>query len=266
MSTIYRTVFWVLQSDLDASLEHLLDAVGQTDFRIVDRQGGKIVIDVPPVWYWNRRRARLTGEISAVHRGTRIKWTMESSGKRQYQHLATIAANLPEGLLFDHGIGAVSGHLAKEFFSGPEMRHLSNVLGADEMVHAIGVGYRSSRLGIVAITDERMIFLEKNFWSEDIAYFYLDAIGALSLTSTPRGESLTVTHDGMNASITGLGHGQGQKISRKLRELNNARTRSSGRLSADWIADLERLAELKSQGYLGEDEFEQQKAGILAKL
>jgi hypothetical protein len=106
---------------------------------------------------------------------------VESSGKRQYQHLAEIAANLQEGLLFDHGIGAVSGHLAQEFFSGPEMRHLSNVLGADEMVHAIGVGYRSSHLGIVAITDERMIFLEKSFWSEDIAYFYLDVVRSLIL-------------------------------------------------------------------------------------
>lgn len=142
---------------------------------------------------------------------------MESRGKRQYQHLTEIAADLPDGLLFDHGIGAVSGHLAKEFFSGPEMRHLSNVLGADEMVHAIGVGYRSSLLGIVAITDERMIFLEKNFWSEDIAYFYLDAIRSVSLTSTPRGESLTVTPDGMTASITGLGHGQGQRITEAAR-------------------------------------------------
>lgn len=82
------------------------------------------------------------------------------------------------------------------------------------------------------------------------------------------GETLTITHSGTTATITTLGHGQGDGIARKFRELKAqpAAERPAAAPAADPIAQIERLAELRDKGILSEDEFQGQKTQLLSGL
>ena len=158
--------------------------------------------------------------------------------------------------------------VALKIFGRKEIRHLANILHGGEKVHAIGVGTLSNKTGIVALTDRRLLFLEKSLLAEDVVDFSLSSIGAMSLGKKMGGETLTITHSGTAAVITTLGHGQGDGIARKFRELKDKPATSTADTPrvADPIEQIERLSGLRDKGILSEEEFQQQKAQLLARM
>jgi hypothetical protein len=268
MATIIRTVHWTVLTDVEAALALLTRAVEQTDFTVASLSPEAVVIDVPRAIRKNRWAATITGAVSPSDKGTDIEWTVDGLGNKHYEHLATIAEGLPEGSLYDHGIPNAVSKVTLKIFGRKEIRHLANVLDRNEAVQAIGVGKLGNKMGIVALTDRRLLFLEKSIGGEDLVDFSLNSIGALSLAKKMGGETLTVAHSGTSAVITGMGHGQGDGITRKFRELKDrpAHTAQASPVPADPITQIERLAALRDRGILSEEEFQAQKSQILANM
>lgn len=271
MATISRTVNWTLLTNPDEVLARIRYAVDQTDFEITGMDVRTIQIDVPRAIRKNRWAAKINGSVSTSDAGTEISWTVEGMGDKHFEHLAVIAEKLPEGILYDHGIPEAASKVALKIFGRKEIGHLANILDRAEHVHAIGVGQFKNKMGIVALTDRRLVFLEKSMLgSEDMTDFSLGSIGAMSLGKKMGGETLTVTHSGTSAVITGLGHGQGDAIARIFRELKERPAPAAAPTPAvqgpDPISQIERLADLHAKGILTEEEFQSQKAQILAKM
>ena len=268
MATILRTVHWTVLPHAGDPITLLQAAVEQTDFSVTSSTPTSIVIDVPRAMMKNRWAATITGMLSPHDGRTDIEWTIDGLGNKHYEHMVTIAEGMPEGSLDDHGIPEAVSKIALKVFGRKEIRHLANLLDRGEFLSAIGVGNLGGKMGIVALTDRRLLFLEKSIGSENLVEFSLASIGALSLGKKMGGETLTITHSGTTATITTLGHGQGDGIARKFRELKAqpAAERPAAAPAADPIAQIERLAELRDKGILSEDEFQAQKTQLLSSL
>lgn len=267
MATITRTVHWTLLSPPELALPALAAAVEKTDFKVISLGPESVVIDVPRALAKNRWAASITGAVTASQRGTDILWTVEGLGNKHYEHLVTIAEGLPDGSLDDHGIAEAVAKVALKVFGRKEIRHLANILDGGEEVHAIGVGALAGKMGIVALTDRRLLFLEKSLMGEDVVEFALESIGVLSLGKKMGGETLTVTHSGTSAVISSLGHGQGDGLARKFRELKSKPTEAPAATPvADPIEQIERLSGLRDKGILSEAEFQSQKTAILSRM
>jgi hypothetical protein len=266
MATILRTVHWTVLDAAGDPIGLITKAVEGTDFAVATASPATIVIEVPRAIAKNRWAATITGTLTAGSKGTDIEWVVDGLGNKHYEHMVTIADGMPDGSLDDHGIPDAVAKVALKLFGRKEIRHLANVLDRGEFVHAIGVGSLGGKMGIVALTDRRLLFLEKSIGSENLVEFSLAAIGAISLGKKLGGETLTVTHSGTAATISTLQHGQGDAIARKFRELKEQPAALSAAAAPDPIDQIERLAGLRDKGILSEEEFQAQKTQLLANL
>lgn len=267
MATILRTVHWTVLPDAGDPVVLLAEAVKGTEFAVTLSSPSSIVIDVPRAMMKNRWGATITGSLSPSERGTDIEWLIDGLGNKHFEHMVTIGGGMPDGSLYDHGIPDAVAKVQLKMFGRKEIRHLANILDRGEFVHAIGVGSLGGKMGIVALTDRRLLFLEKSIGSESLVEFALSSIGALSVGKKMGGEALTVTHSGIAATITTLQHGQGDAIARKFREMKEQPAGAAAvPAAADPIEQIERLAGLRDKGILSEDEFQAQKTLLLGNL
>lgn len=271
MATIIRTVYWTVLPDAGAPVPLVVEAVKQTDFVVTSASDDTITIDVPRAMLKNRWAAKITGTLAPGRGGgTDITWTIDGPGDKHYEHMLKIAEGLPDGALDDHGIAAAASKVAGKVFGRKEIRHLANILDPAEQVHAIGVGSLDNKMGIAALTDQRLLFLEKSlFGSESLREFALDAIGALSLSKKMTGETLMITHSGTSAQISSMGHGQGDAIVQQFRRLKSHAAQQAAAPAqpvSDPIEQLERLAALRDQGILTDEEFQAKKTKLLGDM
>lgn len=249
-----------------------MDAVKKTDFAVTSASAETITIDVPRAMMKNRWAAKISGTLTPDRTGgTNITWTIDGMGDKHYEHMVKIAEGLPDGALDDHGITAAASRVAGTIFGQTEIRHLANILGPGEQVHAIGVGHLGKKRGIAALTDERLLFLERSLvgTTESLVDFSLDSIGALSLDKKRTGETLTIAGSGTSAQISNMGHGQGDEIAQQFRRLKSQSgqpTAAPVPATSDPIEQLGRLAALRDQGVLTEEEFQAKKAQLLADM
>jgi len=266
MATILRTVRWTVLAGSGDPIALVTEAVAKTDFAVASTSPTSIVIDVPRAIIKNRWGATITGTLSPGTKGTDIEWVIDGLGNKHYEHMVTIGDGMPEGSLDDHGIPEAVSKIALKMFGRKEIRHLANVLDFGEFVHAIGIGNLGGKMGVVTLTDRRLIFLEKSIGSENLVEFALASIGAISLGKKMGGETLTISHSGTSATITTLQHGQGDAISRKFREIKDQPTATTAPAAVDPIEQIERLAGLRDKGILSEDEFQAQKTQLLGSI
>lgn len=269
MATIRRTVHWTVLADEATTLRLIGEAVEPTDFTVSRLGPDGIQIDVPRAIVKNRWAATITGTPSPGTQGTRVEWVVEGLGNKHYELVASLAEGMPEGSIYDHGIAEAAAKIpGGKLFGRREIAHLSNLLDYEEHVHVAAVGNLGGKLGLVALTDHRLMFVEKSIGNESLTEFDLGAINALSLGKRIGGEALSVSHSGRTAVINQLGHGLGDSIVRKYRELKAAAAAPAAPAAAapDPLEQLDRLAALRDRGVLTEEEFQTQKAQLLAKM
>ncbi|MDO5753203.1 PH domain-containing protein [Arthrobacter sp.] len=266
MATISRTVQWTLLTDHTTVLDILPPAVEQAKFTVKSLSPSEIAVIVPQAILSNQWAAKITGAITPDAGKTHIDWRVEGLGNKHYKHLIKISEGLPEGLLDDHGIEAAASQVALRIFGRKEIAHLANVLDRGENVDAIGVGRFENKAGIAAATDRRLLFLEKSIGSEDLTSFSLGAIQSIDLKKAMGGETLKINYSGTKATITALGHGQGDSLIRAIRNAQTAPApqQAPAAPATDVYGKLERIAELHAKGILTDEEFLQQKAIILS--
>lgn len=269
---IKRTVHWTLLADPDTSLEAVTAAVSKAKFTLETQTLGHLKIDVPRSLRLNQWAAKIEGAVEGEGNRTHIKWTVEGMGDKHYAHIAKIAKALPDGMLYDRGIPALMAKTLGLAFAIGEITHLPNVMDRGETVLALAVGKVNGKSALGVVTDSRVFFLDKGLVTvrESLTAFDLDVIQTVHTTKSTGGESLTITYSGMTAVMTHIPHGSGDTLAEAIRSAKAAQSASAPAApsqvqSPDVIEQLERLASLRSQGILTEDEFQAQKSSLLAK-
>jgi hypothetical protein len=219
----------------------------------------------------NRYGAKITVDLTEHAEGTLAEVLIDAMGDKQQEMLDEIAATLPDGVLDDHGITAAMEKLGKisRLFGRRELAHLSRVLSPEEQIVALAQGTYESLQSLVALTDQRLVFLEKGIMRETVKEFQLSAVSSLSLQKGWGGESLHFTASGADGKVTQLQPGQGERFATAYRQLRNApavKTVASAPAEPDVLGQLEQQGKLCDAGVLTDAEFESMKSELLARL
>lgn len=145
------------------------------------------------------------------------------------------------------------------------MKALENVLWEDEIIEDAVKGLYNSRRGMLTSTNKRLIFIDKGIlWGLKVEDFPYDKVSSIQYsTGILTGEIIIYTSgnkakidavekhecvrfaEHVRARITGISKNQSKNFSEK----------NSPSDKDDFLEKLERLAKLKQDGFLTEDEF-----------
>lgn len=269
---ISRTVQWTLLTDPKKALEALSVAVLKAKFKLESLTPDEIRIDVPRAILLDRWAAKIKGTITPEGDKTHIEWTVEGLGDKHYAHLVKISKGLPDGMLDDHGVTSLIPKTLGFAFAIGEITYLPNILDRGETVLAMAVGKVADKTALGVATSRRVLFLEKGMMTprESLTAFDLSAIQTVHTAKSASGESLTVTYSGMTALMTNIAHGSGDALALAIRTAKAesavpADTAPPQAPQPDVIGQLERLATLRSNGILTEEEFQEQKSALLTR-
>jgi hypothetical protein len=213
----------------------------------------------------------LAGETLATAR-------VEMNGTRHFDVLNELAGKVGDDLFDDRGAADAIERLGKpgRMFGRKEIRHLQHLLRGNERVMTIGQRRYGDRQGLVVLTTVRLFFFEKSLGSETIEEFSLTAITSLAAKKVRfGGEHLVIHAAGSSSEMTHLFPGHADEVARQFRRLRGEaveRTASvdvappEAATGSDHLTTLKSLADLRDQGILTAEEFEQKKADILDRL
>lgn len=151
-----------------------------------------------------------------------------------------------------------------------EINELPKILWEDENILRLSDGYYNQGVGIVVATNKRILFLNKGIFSSQIEDFAYNKISSIQCNKGLVLASLIIYTAGNKAVIDNMGKDDAQYFADCIRarisqEDNSSSPQTTNNIisSDDVVSKLERLAKLKEQGILTDEEFAQQKAKIL---
>jgi hypothetical protein len=158
-----------------------------------------------------------------------------------------------------------------QFFTRKELNHLPHILADGEQVLAFTSGLMDGNTWLVTLTDRRVIFLDKGMiYGLRQTTIDLDKVNAVTGETGLIFGKIKVQDGASERLIDMVLKRTVVPFSNKLRDAMEARkrrphaqARSSG--DEDIVSKLERLAILKERGILTHQEFEHQKAKLLAE-
>lgn len=156
-----------------------------------------------------------------------------------------------------------------KFMSRKEIKELPNILWENELPEALATGMYGNHKGIVVATDRRAIFIDKGLISLTVEDFPYERISSIEYHTGMLLGSITIYTSGNKAEIKQVPKAEVRPFAEFLRARISAPTPVANvaqpvpAANSDRVTQLERLASLKSQGILTEDEFEQEKRKVL---
>lgn len=155
------------------------------------------------------------------------------------------------------------------FFTKKELRHLPEILMAREQVLAFASGLMDDHTWLIALTDQRVIFLDKGFfYGLRQVSINLDKINAVSGTTGMLMGTISIEDGASERVIRNVPKRTVVPFTNKVRDALHAYRQASPSTPADAgddiVSRLERLAALKERGILTDQEFAEQKAKLLA--
>ncbi|WP_326961410.1 MULTISPECIES: hypothetical protein [unclassified Arthrobacter] len=166
--------------------------------------------------------------MAPAARGTGVLWTSEDTEPGLEEHLLSIEENLPEGVMYDHGLTDAAEKAGLTLGGKKELRGLVCVLDRYEAVRAVGKGQLNDESGFVVLTGERLVFVAN---CDAGSKLLLDAphnsIEKLVMGKRTSGETIRVALSGRAVEISRLGHGEGHGIATSYREVSNERARTT---------------------------------------
>lgn len=156
-----------------------------------------------------------------------------------------------------------------QFFTKKELAHLPSVLADGEQVLAFTSGLMDVNTWLIALTDRRIIFLDKGMiYGLKQASIELDKVNAVTGKTGLLFGEITIEDGASQRIIKNVWKKTVVAFTNKVRDAIAARRdrpHSPAPASGDdVISRLERLAVLREKGILTEAEFHEQKAKILA--
>lgn len=161
---------------------------------------------------------------------------------------------------------------ASKLLGRKEIKELPSILWEDENIERLVQGVYNSGLGILVATNKRLIFIDKGLvYGLKVEDFPYDKITSIQYKTGLLMGEITIFASGNKADISQIE----KKRTRNFAEYVRARITASKEHASmpllplkekeDVIIQLERLARLKEQGILTEEEFMEQKRKILEK-
>ena len=123
------------------------------------------------------------------------------------------------------------------------------------------------RRGIFIVTEKRVVFFAKWLMGYDLESFPLSKISAIEISKSLMGKSINMKMPGNTVEIKWIQSGEPNKLVAYVRENMGEETPvRPDPASEDILAQIQKLAALKDQGILTEDEFTAKKTELLAKM
>jgi|688.fasta_scaffold85934_3 hypothetical protein len=155
-----------------------------------------------------------------------------------------------------------------------EIKELPDILWDNEQIENIIVGVYNNSNGVLVATGKRLIFIDKGLFSLKVEDFPYDKISSIQYEVGWMLGKLTIFSSGNKAVIEKISTGQTKTFAEWLRARISSDTKNNISASqqlqsqkyqedGDVISKLEKLAKLKKQGILTQDEFETQKSKLL---
>lgn len=164
-----------------------------------------------------------------------------------------------------------SSNVEKMHLGKKEIKELPSILWDDEKIEKLTSGLYNNGSGIFVATNKRVLFVDKGIlFGLKVEDFPYDKISSIQYkTGFVMGE-IKIFCSGNKAEITHVPNEDAKNISEYIRARSTPITANSSATqevtnkgSPDFISMLERLAALKNQGILTEEEFLTQKQKIL---
>jgi len=153
-----------------------------------------------------------------------------------------------------------------KFMSKKEIKELPSILWEDELPEALATGTYGTRKGIVVATNRRAVFIDKGLMSLTVEDFPYDRISSIEYHTGMLWGSITIYTSGNKAEIKQVPKDQVRPFAEYLRARVSApstTTPAPTPSAPDRVSQLERLASLKQQGILNDEEFEEEKRKVL---
>lgn len=156
-----------------------------------------------------------------------------------------------------------------QFFTKKELNYLPQVLADGEQVIAFTSGLMDGDTWLITLTDRRIIFLDKGMiYGLKQTSINLDKVNAISGQTGLFFGSIKVEDGAKERHITNVWKKTVARFTNLARDAIEARQRPRAAApmtqTDDLASKLERLARLVEKGILSKDEFEGQKAKLLA--
>ncbi|HET7657513.1 MAG TPA: PH domain-containing protein [Bacillales bacterium] len=149
------------------------------------------------------------------------------------------------------------------------VKFLVTVLDDDEEVEKIASARIDDMSGVLAATGHRLVFVRKGLFSSETYFedFPYEKIQSIHYKMARPTHTLSVVTLGRTVDLTGIPTDEEvlidlvKFIQKKIEDFSTST--SSNPSQADWVSQLEKLAKLKEQGILSEEEFQEQKDKLL---
>jgi Short C-terminal domain/Bacterial PH domain len=220
----------------------------------------------------NRWAAEIRVDLQPSADATIAAVTVDMAGTKHLSLVNELTGPLA-GQIDDRGLNEAKERLGKpgRVFGMLELRALTYLLRGDERVIALGAGQFDGRTGMVCLTTARLLFVDKGLLTASLnqVEYPLPTIQAVSTKRSFTGETLVITSAGAISEITKLGHGQGEEITRQIHNLKRQPppvSAPSAVSAEDPTEMLRKLASLRDEGIISEEEFAAKKRVILDRM
>jgi hypothetical protein len=154
------------------------------------------------------------------------------------------------------------------FGSGRELKNLPSHLHDGEEVRLLASGSYAGGIGLLALTDRRLLFVRDGIMSKANEDFAFDRINSIQSKSGMLTGSVVITVGGTRSEITNVEKNDGKAIADAVREIISAPAAAPAPAPAgdDVYAQLKKLAELRDAGILTDAEFDAKKAELVSRI
>ncbi|GHG15070.1 PH domain-containing protein [Streptomyces filamentosus] len=150
-----------------------------------------------------------------------------------------------------------------------EIRHLPTVLWEGETVEMLAAGQYGNGMGLVALTDRRLLFLKHGFMSQALEDFPLGNISSVQWSAGLLMGTLSVYASGNRADIKAVPKPHGEALSARLRALLAAPPAAAPVAAApaqDVASRLATLDQLRATGAITDAEYQDRRTAILSSI
>jgi hypothetical protein len=155
-----------------------------------------------------------------------------------------------------------------KWFTKKEIKHLPEVLDKGEIIKAITSGMYDGTTWLIVVTEKRILFLDKGMiYGLKQVEIPIRQVSAISHKTGLIQGTIEISSSAGHQIIKNVLKTDAVKIARIISDLVESKTNggiSSSSTQTDVVSQLERLAALRSQGVLSEEEFRSQKARLMA--
>jgi hypothetical protein len=168
-------------------------------------------------------------------------------------------------------IAAAKSKMRVKFGGGREIKRLPSYLWEGESVDQMTTGMYGKGLGLIVLTDRRLLFVQDGWASKTTEDFPIDKVSSVQWSSGMLTGSIVIFASGNKSEISNVNKDDGKEMVDKVRHrLSSPREAAppapQAAPPADPMEQLKKLGELRDAGVVTPEEFEAKKAELLGRM